>query len=252
MIFEPSLTAPVEKTIADLHLPETLDLSFEGFSAEAFSILERLREHPYIAQYRKEKTGVRQHITEPFKRYRDDLAVNWVLPNGLDFETDKNVFSRLLKNDFGAGGCHHHLWMAFYRPERRRLTDAQLSHSISPDGFTVGLYLGEGAKGLFRPARARMMMEAEAFLGLLNPLLQRKRARFYFYAGTGTSRAKDVYEQPLDAVPEGLARAKGVWVRRLFARDDVLQWQGDLVRQAIEELHALWPLYRFLLQAERT
>lgn len=250
MHLQPSLIEPTEKAVGDLHIPDRLDLSFEGFSTEAFSILERLRAHPHIEQYRKEKDGVRAYITAQFKRYRDDLAVNWVLRNGLDFETEKNVFSRLLKNDFGAGGCHHHLWMAFYRPPRRRLTDAQLSHSISPDGFTVGLYLGDGAKGLFRPAKARMAAEPATFLALLNPLLQRDGARFYFYAGTGTSRAKEVYERPLDAVPQALAKAKGVWIRRLFERDDVLRWQGDLVRHALEELHALWPLYRFLVRPE--
>ena len=119
-------------------VPEPLDLTFEGFAPEAFAILERLRDEPHIAQYRKEKAGIKRYITEPFKRFRDDLVVNWVLPNRLDFETEKNVFSRLLKNDFGAGGCHHHLWMAFYRPGRRRLTDVQLAPCITPDGFTMG------------------------------------------------------------------------------------------------------------------
>ena len=145
-------------------VPEPLSLHFEGFSEDAFAVLERLRAHPHIEQYRAEKDAITHFVTDPFKRYRDDLALGWVLPNGLPFETEKNVFSRLLKNDFGAGGCHHHQWMAFYRPPRRRLTDVQLSHSLYPDGFAFGLYVGEYAKGLFPHVKAQMQEEPERAL----------------------------------------------------------------------------------------
>ncbi len=222
--------------------PERLDLRFHGFTPEGFAVLDRLREHPHIEQYRAEKEAIRAFVTEPFKAYRDDLVVNWVLPNHLPFETEKNVFSRLLKNDFGAGGCHHHLWMAFYRLPRRRLSDVQLSHSLYPDGFVFGLYMGEYAKGLFRQAQARMFDTPDRALNLLNGLIA--RGYTFTYAPTVTkSLASPTFTEPLVALPDDLARARGMWVRRKIERDDVLAVGSDLVRHAIEAQAELWPLY---------
>ncbi|HMB92658.1 MAG TPA: hypothetical protein VKP65_17525 [Rhodothermales bacterium] len=227
-------------------LPTPLDLTFEGFAPEAFAILERLRQEPHIDQYRKEKEGVRTYLTDPFKHYRDDLVVNWVLPNHLPFETERNVFSRLLKNDFGAGGCHHHLWMAFYRPGLRRLTDVQLSHSIRPEGFEVGLFVGGYAKKLLRQVKAHIAAEPDAFLSLLNPLLQE-----YYLAyrqGTGERRVRQVFIEPLDAIPDDVQKADAIWLRRRFVREDVLQWEGELVAHALAAIQQLWPLYLFFLK----
>ena len=241
------LVEPTETPAADLAFPEPLDLFFEGFTPEAFAILERLRERPHIEQYREEKEGIQRYIQAPFKRYRDDLVVNWVLPNRLDFETEKNVFARILKNDFGAGGSHHHLWMSFYRPGRRRLTDVQISHGISPDGFTVGLFAGEYAKDVFREAKGRIEAEPERF--------SRPRQHTAGRGGRGDS--------PPTAVPERVARRtsttslwqpyQSVWTRqrrcgsaRCSRAKGVLAWEGTLVQHALEKVRALWPLYRFI------
>ena len=229
-------------------IPEPLDLSFEGFAAEAFAILGRLRERPRIEQYREEKDGVRRFLREPFTRFRDDLVVNFVLPNRLDFETERNVFSRILKNDFGAGGSHHHLWMAFYRPERRRLTDVQLSHSIDPDGFETGLFVGGYAYDLVQQTRARIEARPEEFLARVNPLLG--ACTLTYRLGAGQRAVRHTVTAPLDAVPAELVRADALWLRRRFGRDDVLAWRHDLVRHALDALVGLWPLYRFLLDDE--
>src|SRR5690606_38297014 len=224
---------------------EPLDLTFEGFAPEAFAVLGRLREEPHVERYRKEKAALQRYVIEPFKRYRDDLVVNWVLPNRLPFETEKNVFSRILKNDFGAGGSHHHLWMAFYRPPRKRLTDVQLSHALYPHQFAFGLYVGDYAKGLFRPARQRMIEEEGEALRLLNPLIERGY-RFAFAPHVTRPVGWPEFGEPMEALPEGVHRAKGIWVRRAFPRDQVLDWGPALVARAIEEQVALWPLYRFV------
>lgn len=226
-----------------------LDLTFEGFTSEAFGVLDRLRAHPHIEQYREEKEAIARWVKEPFKRYRDDLVVNWVLPNHLPFETEKNVFSRLLKNDFGAGGCHHHLWMAFYRPPRRRLSDVQLSHSLYPDGFVFGLYMGTYAKSLFRAAKGRMTEQPEETLDLLNALIE--EGYTFTYAPTvSKSLASPTFTEPLDVLPDDLGRAKGMWVRRKVPKERVLALGGDLVRAAIEAQAELWPLYRWWVAAE--
>lgn len=224
-----------------------MDLTFEGFGEEAFAILERLREEPHIEQYRKEKEDVATYLKAPFKRFRDDLAVNWVIPNRLPYETEKNVFSRLLKNDFGAGGCHHHLWMSFYRPGRRRLTDVQLSHSIRPGGFDTGLFVGAYAKDLLKEAVDHVQAEPSHFLALVNPLLQEKNWKLAFSYGSGDRKVRRIQENPFTALPDDIGKATGLWMRCFAERNAVLQMEGALVRWALETLHRLWPLYQFVL-----
>ena len=53
-----------------------------------------------------------------------------------------------------------------------------------------------------------------------------------------------------NALPDGLRQAKGIWLRRLFPREGVLDWRADLVRRALKEQATLWPLYRFWADAE--
>jgi hypothetical protein len=230
--------------------PESLDLSFEGFAPEAFAVLERLRLDPHVERYRKEKAAFQQFVVGPFKRYRDDLVVNWVLPYRLPFETEKNVFSRILKNDFGAGGAHHHLWMAFYRPPLKRLTDVQLSHAIYPNQFTCGLYVGAYAKALFEPVRARMFAEEVEALRLLNALI--RQGYVFRFAPRVRGREDDPrIDEPMTKLPEEVARAEGLWVRRAFPRTEVLAWGPQLVAHALDAQAALWPLYRFWTEAPR-
>ena len=233
---------------APFRRPAPLSLTFEGFPDEAFEALGRLRAEPHIGRYREEKPALDRAVTAPFKRYRDDLAVNWVLPNGLPFETERNVFSRILKNDFGKGGSHSHLWMAFYRTGRKRLTDVQLSHAVYPDGFRWGIYAGEYAGDVFRAARARMEAEPATALGLVNGLIGRGY-RLAFAPHVTKPEGHPEHDEPLDALPDGLFKAKGVWLMRRISRDEVQALGPDLVGAAIDAQEELWPLYRFWVGA---
>lgn len=238
---------PTRVTVDAMTVPGDLDLSFEGWTPEVFAMLRRLRETPHIEQYNAEKPGVTNHLKAPFKRYRDDLVVNWVLPNRLELETEKYVFSRLLKNDFGAGGCHDNLWMSFYRPHTKRLKDVQVSHCISPDGFDVGIYVGSYATDLLEQAQSRIESTPQTYLDLLNPLLQRKSWRFSTHQGSGDRAERPTWREPLDAVPDAVARADGIWVRRRFSREDTLNAGPDLVRLGLDTVFDVWPIYRFYL-----
>lgn len=225
--------------------PPTLD--FEGWSEAAFGILDRLRQTPHIDQYKQEKPGITNAIKDPFKRYRNDLVVNWVLPNRLDLETEKYVFSRLLKNDFGAGGCHDNLWMAFYRPHTKRLKDVQVSHRISPDGFDVGLYVGSYGTDVLEQAQDRIEERPNGFLDRLSPLLRSKQWTFGWHKGSGENARRPTFEAPLEAVSDDLLRADGLWLRHRVPRPEVLNRGPDLVPYALDRVIDLWPLYRFYL-----
>jgi len=243
----PSRVDPAEKPVEAMEVPDTFDLTFEGWSPEVFEMLGRIRSNPHIDQYNKEKPGVTDLLKEPFKRYRDDLVVNWVLPNQLKVETEKNVFSRLLKNDFGAGGCHDNLWMSFYRPHTKRLKDVQVSHSVSPDGLDVGVYVGSYAEDLLDQALGRIDRAPGTYLDLVNPLLQRKNWRFYTHAGSGKNKRKEVFRNPIDDIPDDLKRADGIWVRGRFSPEEVVDWGAEAVEHALDAVLDVWPIYRFYL-----
>jgi hypothetical protein len=247
---EPTAVDPAQKPVEEMHRPDDLDRSFEGWSAEVFEMLDRLRAEPHIDQYKKEKPGVTDHLKDPFRRYRDDLVVNWVLPNRLDLETERNVFSRLLKNDFGAGGCHDHLWMSFYRPETRRLEDVQITHRVSPDGFAVGVYVGAYADDLLQQAKDHIRQAPSTYLDLVNPLLEGSNWRFYTHRGSGQNETQTVFSDPLDAVPDSIGGADGIYVRHYLSREETLDLGPKLVDRALDLVFAVWPIYRFYLSGE--
>lgn len=230
-----------------LHLPESPAVSFEGFKPEAFEILSRLRQEPHIDQYRKEKAQIDQYIKRPFKAFRDDLVLNWVVPNQLPFETERNVFSRLLKNDFGAGGCHHHLWLSFYRHGLKRLSDLQLAHSISPGGFSTGLYVGNNAPALLKFALASIQSCPEYYLQSVNRLLAEKGWVLRIRPRKAPKGVHESYTKPLHALPDVLASASGVWLRIEHKQSDLLNGRVNLVVASLKALLKLWPLYLFLI-----
>ena len=237
----------VSLSAAEFVIAEPLALHFEGFGSEAFDVLDVLRLHPHIDAYRAEKERIREHVQEPFKRYRDDLVVNWVLPNRLDLETERNVFSRLLKNDFGAGACHHHIWMSFYRPGMRRLTDVQLAHSLSPAGFFVAVYVGRPAPKLFKRVRNRVVQNPDEFESMVNPLLQFNGTALHITYGKPRHTAH--FSEPLSGIPPELEAATDLAVRVTFSRDEVISIGSDLVERSLNAVRMLWPLYRFCLSA---
>lgn len=249
---EPAAIDPAQMPVEEMRRPDEVDHTFEGWSEEVFALLDRLRAEPHIEQYKKEKPGVTEHLKDPFRRYRDDLVVNWVLPNRLDLETERHVFSRLLKNDFGAGGCNDNLWMSFYRPATRRLEDVQITHRVSPDGFAVGVYVGAHATSLLKKAKARIRQAPATYLDLVNPLLERPRWRFYTHSGSGQNEEKTVFTDPLDTVPDSVAGADGIYVRHYRSREDVLALGPELVEDSLDRVFDVWPIYRFYLadQAE--
>jgi hypothetical protein len=240
---------PLAEPPLSLVRPSRFDLRFEGFSPYAVAVLERLRAHPHIEQYQKDRDAIRAHVQEPFKRYRDDLALNWVIPNRIPFETERGVFSRILKNDFGAGGSHHHLWMSFYRTGLKRLADYQLAHSLDPDGFTVGLFTGDMHRARFKAVKERIAREPQTFLDLVRPVLA--QGGWQFGIKFGSDREIVRLFDPPDAVPSEIGRSHAIWLRRTLPIAEVVEAGPQVVVWAVDQLHACWPLYLFYLGAER-
>ena len=231
-----------------LFWPDPLQQEFAGFEPAAFDLLDALRRNPYVETYQALKPELDRNVQTPFKVFRDDLAVNWVLPNGLELETERNVFSRLLKNDFGAGGSHHHIWLAFYRKERTRLKDVQLAFAIRPEGVSVSLFVGGRANALVDRIRTALKNEPASALDLINGVLEHGGWQFSWSKGSGGRKKGGMASTPLVALPDNLDRMDTLWLRTLVTKEDVLDLEGVLLQRALEHVETLWPLYRWWLQ----
>ena len=213
---------------------------FPGFSQEAFALLARLKSHPHIERYRQEKPEIRRYLQSPFAALRDELTIRWVLPHQLPLETERNVFSRLLKNDFGAGGCHYHYWMAFYRIDRKRLSDIQLSFSLWPDSFRIHLYLPTHTPHLTQPILQQLTNEPDFFLDMLNTL-----PSTYQWIGY-TSTHSFPMTLPSSRLPSELVRSKGFRITATRPRSEVIDAPDATLHWTLETIQTLWPLYRYL------
>ena len=72
-------------------------------------------------------------------------------------ETKQNIFSQILKNDFGQGGANKFYWGAFYPKGGKRTEDAQLFAWINRDRLEFGFYIDDSS----REKRARFLRNCE-------------------------------------------------------------------------------------------
>jgi len=113
------------------------------FSEETFDLLSQLHESPTKAFYQANKDAFAEQLEEPFKRLFADVVAR--LPDVITerMETEKNVFSRIPKNDYGKGGAWPYFWGALYPQGSKRIADSQLFIGIHRDRLEFGFYIGE-------------------------------------------------------------------------------------------------------------
>lgn len=243
-MLEPPRREVADVSVDGLTIVRPPSITFPGFSGEGFDVLRRLRAEPVIGRYHIEKADIDRLLRIPFRAYRDDLVANFVLPSMLDLETEKNVFSRILKNDFGRGAAHHHLWMSFYRSSLTRLTDVQLIHSMHPDDFRIGVFCGRNTPGLIRAVKRRLESIREDLSDVVFAALETPRMRFFVMDSRGRSRPTDFHEDIVHAMVE----SAGWKLTRLFPRDLVISLGHHLLEHALETVESVWPFYRLMIQ----
>jgi len=114
---------------------------------EAFGLLERLRDNPTKAFYDSEKDAFAEHLEQPFRDLFAELAERMPQPMRDYLETEKGLFGRIPKNDYGRGGAWPHYWGAFYPKGGKRIEGAQLFVLAQADDFRFGFDLGEHSPG---------------------------------------------------------------------------------------------------------
>jgi hypothetical protein len=213
-----------------------------GFSTDSFDVLATLRRAPLMTTYQHEKTRVTEHVQVPFKAFRDDLVANFVLPTRADLETERNVFSRIPKNDFGRGGANSHFWLAFYRPSRSRLSDVQLMHSLHPHEFRIGVSCPVHARTLIKAIRGNIGRYAEELRDVVSDVIAQDNLELHLLDyESGRTPAADMS----DAVA-GLRKAGGWRVTRAVPRKQVIDLKEEIVDLSLDTIEAIWPFYRLM------
>lgn len=113
------------------------------FTQKTFELLEGLHQNPTKDYYMDRRDAFQTHLIEPFKQLFRDVADSLPAPILEVMETERRLFSRIPKNDYGQGGAWDFYWGAFYPKGGKRIEDAQLSLWIDHKWLEIGFYIGE-------------------------------------------------------------------------------------------------------------
>lgn len=114
------------------------------FAAKTFELLTLMHATPLAATYHANKEDIKSFVESPLQALL--LGAASKLPKEMtDFlETEKKIFARFLKNDYGQGGAWDYYWGALYPQGGKRNSDAQLfvwmNHEVLEFGFYIGDY----------------------------------------------------------------------------------------------------------------
>ena len=133
--------------VALLDLPQVSEpqASDSAFSARTFKLMASLTANPTKAFYHENREDFAAYLEEPFKRLLQSVPAELTPPMLEVLETERHIFSKILKNDFGRGGAWDHYWGAFYPKGQKRIAGAQLFVGINRNRFEWGFYAGEYA-----------------------------------------------------------------------------------------------------------
>lgn len=176
-VFEPEKRAALLATGLQ---PEQIELADDGeelqsgegyFSARTFDLLQALHEEPQRAFYLEHKEAFQVHLKEPFQRLMHDVAARLPATITARMETERNVFARILKNDFGQGGAWDFYWGAFYPQGGKRIADPQLSMWINHELLEFGFYIGDYGNASRQRFQRNSQEHYEVLVELLEPQL---------------------------------------------------------------------------------
>ena len=134
-----------ESATTALTLQETAEMTYDirYFTATTFDLMTQLAENPTTAFYLSHKVDFRQWVEAPFQALLRDVASGLPAMMTQYLETEKRLFAKIPKNDYGQGGAWSFYWGAFYPKGSKRIDDAQLSLWIDHRYLEFGFYIGD-------------------------------------------------------------------------------------------------------------
>jgi 5-methylcytosine-specific restriction protein B len=191
------------------------------------------------------KEAFETHLMEPFKQLFHDVADR--LPPAITevMETERWLFSRIPKNDFGQGGAWDFYWGAFYPKGSKRTRDAQLSLWINHERLEFGFYIGDYGT----EQRQRFLRQCREHYQALNSALGNMLSSDDVVFG----RQEDIVVSPDGAVESMLDLTWQEWLQHpdqadfdvsvVLPQDEVLSYSKDeLAGRIAQTYERLFPL----------
>jgi hypothetical protein len=113
------------------------------FTTESFELLHKLHTEPTAATYQKFKDGFRNSVENPVQALLRSVVGRLSAKVTACLETEKKIFARILKNDYGQGGAWDYYWGALYPKGGKRTHDAQLFVWMDQECLEAGFFIGE-------------------------------------------------------------------------------------------------------------
>ena len=223
--------------ISDKRRTELTQASDSAFSARTFELLAGLTENPTRAFYSDNKDDFVAYLQNPFKRLLQSVPVELTPPMLKVLETERNIFSRILKNDFGRGGAWDHYWGAFFPKDQKRIAAAQLFAAIHRNRFEWGFYVGAHADQASAAFLGQVRRRREALRAILKAHISEGRFLFGSQDGGlgGGTRSVDEW---IDNLSEASLSA-----RMSLTRDEALSLSETELRGHIaRDFRELFPL----------
>ena len=131
-----------EVTVAEPE--EVYELNPESlFASRTFELLAMLHEDPTKEFYGSHKDEFKEFLRDPMKKLFASIALSMPAEFCEHLETEKKLFSRIPKNDWGKGGAWDYYWGAFYAKGEKRITSEQLYLTVDRLGIRFGYSQGE-------------------------------------------------------------------------------------------------------------
>jgi len=224
----------------------------ERLTQQAFDLLKGLSDNPNRAYYTEHQADFKRWVEVPFQ----DLMhrVISLLPKLIinRMETEKRLFSRILKNDFGRGGAWPFYWGALYPIGGKRIEDAQLALVVKHDRLNAGFFIGEygsDSRKRFLKNVARHQEQLQKILeaplsrpDLLFGDLQRFQDEMGVLHTGETPSWREWLKNPSET---------GISVSRVFKRKEILETEPEMLADELAKIYQeLFPLVLLCISDE--
>ncbi|MBM3861134.1 MAG: AAA family ATPase [Verrucomicrobia bacterium] len=217
---------------------ETPSAEERFFTEETFALLAGLHANPTQKFYMANRNKFREHVEEPFQRLFRQVRDRLPAAIREAMETEKNIFARIPKNDYGRGGAWDFYWGAFYTKGGKRIKDAQLAMWMNHERFQASFYIGNYGS----ECRTRFDTNFEKYRDELVSLLEHK------LTGLGMAFGyPDDVEPPMDhqvtSFAEWAKHELGYSIRKHFPKETVITMSAkELIQQVTDTFAAVFPL----------
>ncbi|MEZ0394538.1 MAG: DUF2461 family protein, partial [Desulfurococcaceae archaeon] len=215
---------------------------------QGFELLQGLAAEPTKAFYDAHLEEFNDHLLQPFRELLKGVADTLPQPMKEVLETEKRLFSKIPKNDYGRGGAWDFYWGAFYPKGGSRIKDGQLFVTVKADSLKVGFAVSDYGESSKERLRANCTRHSQKLLALLNDSLGNSEGLMETSKesqpaeGSSAFRLKEWMEDP---------RAAEKVIALVLEREVVLSLsKTELVNTIAEIFKKLFPLLLLTMEGD--